>query len=524
MDNLNQETQKILEYLPSWMEIVKNPNSNAARFIDAFGIEFSELQTILLNTLNNMYLSTADTELVDYMYSARIDEAYIEHAASFEIEVIYPDNSSRLIPIVESFYELAKSSILCALIDADTKTCYIRRDMHTEYNSINVTIYDETNTRIGQLSFRNLVLHHVWNVFDEIGLILGLRRLKKESNANFKRRLEMIFTDPPSYVEEGIINSLAIEFDLPKEDIEVYQLFDYAFSNTLLNEDGSASKKLEHYASIINEKMKDTWDTMNWDTVYWKSLESAEFEYDYLPHIWGHSLNNWEMHEIQSGVGSDMDLFLKAPVQNTGKQDFSYSIGVSGLVDNGYLYYPEHTFDFSVYATGNENNLAERKLNYRYTIVASELHSIDGLIKVSTEREYDDLRLIPQAGAILDNVEIVPGNTIQSPDEPFLKITSTLKANKDGFSPQLTGINFTYIDKNDIEHIVELDVDDMQTTSDLSSGNYPRINNIFLDTMVSDDKIILTPTDLNIRIEITSEWSSGTMERCYVSNGRLFAK
>lgn len=533
MDNLSPETKKILEYLPSWMEITKNPDSNAARFIDAFGIEFTELQEILLNLLNNAFLSTADTSLIDYAYSVDIQNAYIEHAESFEIEVNYSNGDKAIIPMVSSFYALSVSANVCAMIDEKIKTCIIRRDPEREYSSINIIVYDETNTRIGQLNFVNLILHHVWNVFDEIGLILGLNRLKKESNEDYKRRLNMIFTNPPGTDKDGIINSLAIELDIPKEEVEVCELFEYAFANSLLNEDGSASKKLESYASIINEQIKNTWDTMNWDTTYWKTLESAEYEFDYLPHIWGCNLDNWKTSEIQSGVGADIDLLLKAPVQNKDSQDFTYSIGVSGMIDSGYLYYPEHTFDFRIYATGNENSLAERKLNYRYTIIAAESHSVDGKIAIFTEREYENYRAISTTNTENDSIEIIPGNVIRSPETienlpaSFLKITSTLKANNSGLSPGLSELSFTYIDQNDEEQIVTLNTNDLQLTNDLLSGDYPRISNSFIKTHAPDGMNIITlaPTQKNIVIDKPSEWSSGAIERCYIdSKGRLAAK
>jgi hypothetical protein len=61
--------------------------------------------------------------------------------------------------------------------------------------------------------------HHVWNHFDEIGLMLGTPRLPIESNADYRKRLKDVFENPANSSHQGLINGLSRDLGLNRYDI-----------------------------------------------------------------------------------------------------------------------------------------------------------------------------------------------------------------------------------------------------------------------------------------------------------------
>src|SRR5690606_11731772 len=56
--------------------------------------------------------------------------------------------------------------------------------------------------------------HHLWNALDEFGLLLGVRRLHRETNAAYKERLFDVFRYPAGAHDTGLTNGIARDLNL----------------------------------------------------------------------------------------------------------------------------------------------------------------------------------------------------------------------------------------------------------------------------------------------------------------------
>jgi hypothetical protein len=61
----------------------------------------------------------------------------------------------------------------------------------------------------------------------------------------------------------------------------------------MLNVDGTPSTKLLSYVKQINSVLPMTIGTAQWDRAYWDSIEESNLGFDYLPHIWDVSIDEW---------------------------------------------------------------------------------------------------------------------------------------------------------------------------------------------------------------------------------------
>ena len=55
----------LTRYLPTWMEMRKNPESIGAQFLNVFALELEDVEEYLEKTLYNKFISTADLEAID---------------------------------------------------------------------------------------------------------------------------------------------------------------------------------------------------------------------------------------------------------------------------------------------------------------------------------------------------------------------------------------------------------------------------------------------------------------------------
>ena len=69
-----------------------------------------------------------------------------------------------------------------------------------------------------EISFDNFIPHHIWNVFDEFALLLGLRRRHLESNAELKERILDVFRFPANATKIGLLRGVGRELGLIKKE------------------------------------------------------------------------------------------------------------------------------------------------------------------------------------------------------------------------------------------------------------------------------------------------------------------
>jgi hypothetical protein len=216
----------------------------------------------------------------------------------------------------------------------------------------------------GQVIFENnlpLTIHHVWNFFDEFGLILDTPRLYAERNYKYKERLLDVFRHPANSTKTGLAHLLARELDLWKEEtwydgsasltlkqnniyensIEVdgvkwphsmlnydysgrivlagndsfagvtrkvrfiaglqlhtfHNKKDLAFQNDLYSVDKVPTPMLQYYVDVITNQVPVMWDYFVWNESFWDIANEEMSGYGFIPSYNDARFLNWTKYK-----------------------------------------------------------------------------------------------------------------------------------------------------------------------------------------------------------------------------------
>ena len=131
---------------------------------------------------------------------------------------------------IRKIYRIDESNLFRAYIDRESGYLYLRVDFNS-FEDINQPF---KSVIINGAPQYELILHHVWNSLDEMGLLLNLKRLFGERNEDYKKRIIDIFVNPGNSTNTGMINGISRELGLKKEDIKISSLNNYAFDKELI--------------------------------------------------------------------------------------------------------------------------------------------------------------------------------------------------------------------------------------------------------------------------------------------------
>lgn len=450
MTELNRFTQQMQSMLPQWMKMAKNPDSVGAQFLDVFGLQFEDVRTYMDEILGNQFIDSADISQIDITYKVPIalptiiDFNQITTAVGYNAGVAYP---LTIVSTLADFYSALTTSNT-AIVDRTEGVLYVR----PQDSIINTYLLNPFNVvQIDGVDHFDISLHHIWNAFDEFGLLLGINRLYGERNNNFKARILDVFINPGGANKQGIINGLSRELGITSDQIIINTLADPAFKNTLLNSDGSASKKLIQYAQTINKVLGFTWDNMSWGEAYWKSISEENIGFDYLPHVWDVTLGAWQNNQIQSGIGDNDDLLVTAPKSESNIRDFNYYVGLRGTIPSGELIYPEHSFKYKITAQGTILSTDAKPQNYKYTVISSEIISIYFTIRAFQQYMHTEVfNFTNTTGIVYDagnNLEIITGQTVLSKkDDQYVEVQATLETTDQTVTPSLDSLTIQWQD------------------------------------------------------------------------------
>lgn len=340
-------TKKILNALPYWFAMKKTPDiSVGAEFLNIIGLELDQVQYILDYAYQQTKLQTADIYNMDYVYKT-ILPTYIKEGDTIRI---YTSDNSIELKVYSSpsdFYIASSHNNLhpelyyddTAYIDYYKQTLYVKQkyndNVRLDYNGIT----------------HNLIfdIHHVWNFFDEFGMLFSCTRMYGERNLEYKERLMDTFKNKANSSTTGLINGIARDLGLRKtitildgskptllkdpmivlnqilidgsfanlddiyitEDnyiwivgdeyytgmqrevsyihgIEMHQLNnkqDYKLQNRLYHIDNTATSLLKYYAERIKAEVPIMWGQWKWDEGYWDVANEDMSGYGYIPNI-----------------------------------------------------------------------------------------------------------------------------------------------------------------------------------------------------------------------------------------------
>lgn len=285
---LSDSSRTILSRFPTWTALYEDslepatpelatPVSAGAKFLNALIGDYldsfnSELD---INSINS-FISTADEDAVDWLYIT-----YNAPAAAIEVlgDSVPLARSSSL----EEFYAANKTDYIYYQNIADNQIITLRK---FESLTIDGALFDQE-----PLLF--------FNIFDEFGARVGLKRLYLESNENYKNRILDVYQNIPSVDNEGVKRTLRRELDIwraygatPDSNYlgatpEILEIEDIESSTPYFAFDGVPQKEFVNFVKNINENYPSNFGYINWDEGIWdyaglnyEGINTVPFKYD----------------------------------------------------------------------------------------------------------------------------------------------------------------------------------------------------------------------------------------------------
>lgn len=196
-------TQRLADEYPLWSKIRQDSASTGQQFLNFFGIELEEVRDYLDWIQEQKYIHTADIHTLDWIQLYAIPQIKPSNKVK-----LFKKNNLTEIPVLETlkgfFYNDKNQG---AIIDYQEMKLYtvqkygklILRTSHEQGDSeVVITPID----------------YHIWNTFDEFGLLLGVQRMHLEKNVDFKERILDVFRYPAGSHDIGLTNGIARELNL----------------------------------------------------------------------------------------------------------------------------------------------------------------------------------------------------------------------------------------------------------------------------------------------------------------------
>lgn len=221
-ERFSEITKQLQAKMPTWSSIRYDKTTVGARLLNVFGLQFEDIRDYLQYALDNYHVTTADENQIDVIYKARIPKSIRDN-----MKLIVHGNDRQLTKMdtLRMFYEgidnrhLERKEVYYPnpfFIDWERHIIYTRYSYAPDANfpegKISIRIMNEE-----KLLFEHDLrqeIHHVWNFFDEFGLLVGINRLYGERNRDYKRRILDVFLHKPNASHIGMVNSIASELDL----------------------------------------------------------------------------------------------------------------------------------------------------------------------------------------------------------------------------------------------------------------------------------------------------------------------
>ena len=271
-----------VQEFPRWMSMRKRPEkATSGLFLQSVIEEQTDIVTELEKFIKEFFLISyvgKESEIADYVYIVQVGA--IDYLTS---ELIKPV----LDITIDGKYFLENMSV-CALYQDGYLVISV-----DNLPSDGILLYTYNDYKYGG----KLQRYHIWNIFDEFAMFLGLNRFSDvgETNAQLLKRCFLVFANPTNSTRKGIqntvMNCLSNEFEIDRDDIKV----EIPDEQNIWLPYGD-STVYEHFVQMN----KDIFRTKIWDATWW---EHNFKQLDYLSHIWDKQISVY-----QDGTGQLQDL------------------------------------------------------------------------------------------------------------------------------------------------------------------------------------------------------------------------
>lgn len=195
-------TQRLADEYPLWSKVRQDNESTGQQFLNFFGIELEEVQDYLDWIQEQKYIHTADIHTLDWIQLYKIPQ--IKPSDNVRL---FKKNNLIEVPILETLKEFFyNDKNQGAIIDYSEMKLYTVQ----KYGEIIIkTTHEQGDVEV----VITPIDYHIWNVFDEFGLLLGVQRMHLERNADFKERILDVFRYPAGSHDIGLTNGIARELN-----------------------------------------------------------------------------------------------------------------------------------------------------------------------------------------------------------------------------------------------------------------------------------------------------------------------
>jgi hypothetical protein len=385
MTPLYDRTGVILDMFPEWMEMreldyepatpaLATPNSLAGSFINALAGEWlDDLTQELKYQRLQQYIDTANTgqaawiygsfDVPDYIWSIKGDgEELINTVSQQDFYALTPDEHGY-------WWSQEKNAV------------------YTQYEYASLTINNEVIPQIPV---------HVWNWFDEFGLIVDLKRLHLEPNLNFKHRILDVYKNKPGVGVAAFKLALRRELDLwrlegatpnidhyslgsagatPDSNFagatpDVIEIFDLEKHPDYVTPDGLPKDKFKALVDYLANKYPVTWGYFKWDDAIWDVGGGRHEGFAVMPYAY--DTEQLAPEYIQSGVGDGDDLYVYRPDVITGPREFNAQFKTRGRYRQYRDEYPAVDLEVRMYGEANKELYDNPEISTWVTVVVQE--------------------------------------------------------------------------------------------------------------------------------------------------------
>lgn len=514
---VNDFTQNMIAKFPSWMKMAKDENSIGAQFLNVFGMTFEEFEHELTETVENFYLETAHIDMIDILYKIPLTSVRVD-----DIEKIYDvfiedfEENRTLVMGSKNLREFYRREVTLPkyFIDRSGGYLYLRID----FEGVEDIDNPFQSLIINEAKHYTLDVHHVWNAYDEFGLLFGLSRLPRERNESFKKRILDVFKSPGGNTQTGIKNALARELGLSKEEVNVFPFHDRAFGETLIHPDGTPTEAMVRYAKQINENLKFTWDTLNLGEAYWYSIEQDNLGIDFLPHIWDVDTSLFKREEFQSGVGDKDDLLVTAPEKQSATRNFRAYVSLVGYFEDYEEFFPEIAFQYKIYGQGKRLTETYEEEPFKYTVEAAEVFEQNYRVIASQEFPYTFRTEFYEKNDFVDDADRKKINFGKSNDilhtqtDGMMKLIYNLSTSDDSVSNWVPEMNVVWEDTAGGEHAYPFKTNNDFLIPRTNAGGEPETFLAFADVSHGEEGLGLGYGAFVSELDTTVEWQQGEYE------------
>ena len=331
------------KHFPRWMDIRRKNSSSGSLLLESIAEETANVQFAIEDYKRDFFLNKYmgdEDNVIAFIYKAVIGK---EEEKDFIL--ITPD-----IEVVTKQDDFYSKENVCLYSEG---ILYFKED------------YEEILCAIEGYKFTaTLEKMHVWNIFDEFAVFVGLRRYTWETNKELLNRILAKANRKINSSEDGIKEALLTNLinlapNLKKEDI----LIEQPTPENLIKYYNDFETILDH----LNEVNRDVYKNKKWDVDTWNfDIKSI----DYMPHAWDVALKNYA-----NGIGDNDDLKVSI-IDNNSKTDATISFyKKKDEVINSYVKNNNIKENFKLSLKKYDNDLKIDKVNYK--IYASESKKID---------------------------------------------------------------------------------------------------------------------------------------------------